>query len=123
MNDGGSGDNRPESSIQDIGPQNSLARLSAEEIAARTAAGLSASTMVMTATDESCGWMGSARITLWGKDVRNNPRTEAAWAAFSQLVMTTLSGIGVELMEASWSNDQAHRPASTIGVCEQGDSR
>lgn len=111
MKSGGTEDSTPPTS-QENGDEKILADWRAGDTAARIASGLPAITIVMKADGESCGWTGSARMTLWGKDVRNNPKSLAAWSAFSQLVMITLNGIGVEFMEASWSNDPSSPTAA-----------
>jgi hypothetical protein len=100
---GGTGDIAPEAPNQDISPKTTCAVPSADEIAARIASALSDFTIVTNCVEVSSA---SARITLWGKDVRSNPAIFRAWFALSHFVMITLNTLdGVEFIEAFWSNE------------------
>jgi hypothetical protein len=98
---GGSADISPFSENQDISANAARAFPSAEEIAVRMEARLSAFTMILKSVEGS-----SAAVCpcLWGKEARNNPAILRAWDGFSQFMMITLNTLeSAEFMKA-WSS-------------------
>jgi hypothetical protein len=96
---GGSADISPLSDNQDISANAARAFPSAEEIAVRTEAGLSAFTMILKSVEGSSAVVCPGR---WGKEARNNPAILRPWDGFSQFMTMTVKTLeGVEFIEAA----------------------